>query len=437
MNNVNNNTSNNNSFYNNFFKTDSIGNETRQIFIKYLVATVIIATCAFTLLNILIHPSTAEYSIQKYFFLYTLPFIFVLAFILNLNKNMKSGKLLLKLLGIVCLFIFGLYFYATSTNSFNMDSTSNTVVFWIITLVGLAILYKSLINYMEKLKGWYGLIAQIIFYIPCILYELWEFFIQQINLTPYSIYLLILIEIILICIYAFLPDISYQFTGEDDSILLVDDVKYLNEKQFVANSEMLRIPKNLQDTNTAYSNDKYYRNYCISMWVFINPHSSTKAPYNIESEIMSYGFTDSEGIQHVKPMLRYYGGGGGDDQLIERNKYVFYFVRYPPVNQYTTDKHTFYDVTLENQKWNQIVLNYNRNKVELYINGSLERTFSMTKNMPTYNDLDNITVGEDNGLDGGICNMVYYKHPLSPEQIALSYNTMALSNLPVPRKKKE
>ena len=40
-------------------------------------------------------------------------------------------------------------------------------------------------------------------------------------------------------------------------------------------------------------------------------------------------------------------------------------------------------------------------------------------------------------LDGGICNMVYYKHPLSPEQIALSYNTMALSNLPVPRKKKE
>ena len=73
------------------------------------------------------------------------------------------------------------------------------------------------------------------------------------------------------------------------------------------------------------------------------------------------------------------------------------------------------------------MLNYNRNKVELYINGSLERTFSMTKNMPTYNDLDNITVGEDNGLDGGICNMVYYKHPLSPEQIALSYNTIRSS----------
>ena len=91
---------------------------------------------------------------------------------------------------------------------------------------------------------------------------------------------------------------------------------------------------------------------------------------------------------------------------------------------------------MENQKWNQIVLNYNRNKVELYINGNLERTFSMTKSMPVYNDLDTITIGEDNGLDGGICNVVYYKHPLSPEQISISYNSMVLSNLPVPRKKK-
>ena len=75
------------------------------------------------------------------------------------------------------------------------------------------------------------------------------------------------------------------------------------------------------------------------MWVFVNNHSSTKQSYNVESEILSYSFTDSDGIQHVKPMLRYYGGGGGNDQLIERNKYVFYFARYPQVNQYTSDEH--------------------------------------------------------------------------------------------------
>ena len=191
MNKVSNNVSNN-SFYTNFFKQDSIGNETRQIFIKYLVATAIVVVCAFTLLNILIHPSTAEYSIQKYFFLYTLPFIVVFALILNLTNNTKAGKLILKLIGIIGLFILGVYLYATSTNSVNIDSMLNSVLLWGIGVIGLAILYKSLINYMEKLKGVYGFIAQLIFYIPCILYDVWEYFIQQVNLTPYSIYLLII-----------------------------------------------------------------------------------------------------------------------------------------------------------------------------------------------------------------------------------------------------
>jgi len=426
----------NNNFYTNFFKQDSIGNETRQIFIKYLVATVIIAFSAFTLLNILIHPGTAEYSVQKYFFLYTIPFIFVLAFILNLGKNTQSGKLILKLLGLVCLFILGVYLYATSENSFDMSSTSNFIIKSIIILLALAIMHKTMIKYMEKMKGWYGLLAQLIFYIPCIFLDVWNYFVDQLNLTPYSVYLLILVEFILIIIFAFLPDISYKLTSGGESFLLVDNVKYLDKQQIIANSDLLKIPKDIKNPNSVSSNDNYYRNYCISMWVFVNNHSSTKQSYNVESEILSYSFTDSDGIQHVKPMLRYYGGGGGNDQLIERNKYVFYFARYPPVNQYTSDEHTFYDVTMENQKWNQIVLNYNRNKVELYINGNLERTFSMTKSMPVYNDLDTITIGEDNGLDGGICNVVYYKHPLSPEQISISYNSMVLSNLPVPRKKK-
>jgi len=80
-------------------------------------------------------------------------------------------------------------------------------------------------------------------------------------------------------------------------------------------------------------------------------------------------------------------------------------------------------------------MNYNRNKVELFINGHLERTFVMNDNMPIYNDLDQISVGDNDGIDGGICNVRYYKHPLSPEQIALTYNTMILSELPIPRKK--
>ena len=244
---------------------------------------------------------------------------------------------------------------------------------------------------------------------------------------------MLVIEIILIIIYAYLPDITYKITGQDNSIQLLTDIKYLDDgKVILAGSDKLKIPKNLNyDTN---SKSNYLTNYCISMWVYINPHPPSNLAYNKETNILTYGYTDEKGIQHVKPMVRYYGGGGGDDQLIERNKYVFYFSKYPPTNQYTTSEHTFYDVTIENQKWNQITLNYNRNKVELYINGTLERTFDMNNNMPEYNDLDQIYIGEENGLDGAICNIVYYRHPLSKDQIALAYNTTNLSNLPIPRK---
>ena len=55
----------------------------------------------------------------------------------------------------------------------------------------------------------------------------------------------------------------------------------------------------------------------------------------------------------------------------------------------------------------------------------------MTNNMPIYNDLDTITVGDDVGIKGGICNVVYYKHPLTKEQIALSYNSKMSANPPV------
>ena len=416
-------------FYTNIFKQDAIGNETRKIFIKYLATTIVVIICSFTLFNILTQGGSAEYNVQKYFFLYTLPFVFVLAFILNLYKNTEVGKFFLKLLGLIGVFIFCVYLYATSENNVNISSTTRFILISLITLLGLGIIHKTLVRNMEKAKGWYGLIAQLIFYIPCIFNDVWEYIIQQINLTPYSIYLLLFIEIILVITYIFLPTITYNLTGGKDSLLLVDNVQFLDNPQIVANSQILKIDEG------KYGGNNYYRNYCISMWVYINNHDSSKEPYNVESEIMSYGFTDKDGVQHVKPMIRYYGGGGGNDQLIERNKYVFYFVRYPPVNQYATDKHTFYDVTIENQKWNQIVLNYNRNNVELYINGKIERTFSMAKNMPEYNDLDTITIGQENGLDGGICNVVYYKHPLSPDQIALSYNSMVISEIPVPQKK--
>jgi len=412
--------------------TPPINDSSRKILIKNIVYGVIFFIVASFILNIFLNTGTAQYNIQKYFFVYMIPLLLVFALMLNLGENMKAAKMFAKLIALLGMIIFGVYVYATSTNTISYASITNYTLFTIIGLFGLAIGYQALIGYMERLTGWPGFIAQLIFYIPCTIYNVWEYLVDQVKLTPYSIYLFIGFEFLLIGLYALLPDISNRITGQDDAIQLLQNIRYLDEgKQLIANSDTLKIP------SPSNESQGYLSNYCISMWVYINPHSATTKGYNKESEILTYGFTDEHGVEHVKPMIRYYGGGGGDDQLIERDKYVFYFSRYPPTKQYTDEDHTFYDVTMQNQKWNQIVLNYNRNIVDLFINGVLERTFDLKDEIPMYNDLDKITIGEEDGLDGGICNVVYYRHPLSAEQIAFSYNAMSISNLPIPRTETE
>jgi hypothetical protein len=397
-----------------------------DFFIKNAILSFGIIFACITVLNIILSPGSSEYNIQKYFALYAFPVLLIFGMILNLGREINATAVFLKVTAVLIIMSIGIYYYIYSTDSlFNISLLSNVSLLSLIIISGLAIAYSVISGFIGQTKGLSGFIIQLIFYIPCILLDLWEYIVSEFKLTPYSIYLFIIFEILLIILYAYLPNM----TEIDGSIQALSNVMLLDSgKHIVVNSDQLKIQDNI-DPNALQSN--YLTNYAVSMWVFINPQSPTDPAYNKETEIFSYGYTDEDGIQHVKPMIRYYGGGGGSDQLVERNKFVFYLSRYPPITQYNSDEHTFCDVTLPNQKWNQIVLNYNRNNVDIFINGDLERSFILTNHMPVYNDLDTISVGDENGLKGGICNVVYYKHSLSKEQIATSYNIKMNSNPPI------
>jgi hypothetical protein len=242
-----------------------------------------------------------------------------------------------------------------------------------------------------------------------------------------------LIEAGLIIVYFILPFfISRSINTESNGKLLVNEPLFLNKTMTtIATSDDLIVPEYMQDLSNDTDNVLYRANYCISMWVQINPQPSSSAAYSKETEIFKYSYSDAEGVEHVKPMIRYYGGGDGKDQLEERDKYVFYFSEFPPKDKYDTLKNTFYDISLPGQKWNNIVMNYNRNKVDLFINGNLEKTFHMNERMPLYHPLDKMTAGDENGLNGAICNVMYYHRPLSKEEVVTNYNLFMHSNPPI------
>jgi hypothetical protein len=90
---------------------------------------------------------------------------------------------------------------------------------------------------------------------------------------------------------------------------------------------------------------------------------------------------------------------------------------------------------MPSQKWNNIVFNYSSNKVDLFINGILEKTFIFddSNKIPVYADNDVIRCGQPNGLYGAICNIVYTKENLLNNQIVNNYNILMLKNPPLPQ----
>jgi hypothetical protein len=93
---------------------------------------------------------------------------------------------------------------------------------------------------------------------------------------------------------------------------------------------------------------------------------------------------------------------------------------------------------IQPQSWNQIVISYNKSMIDIFVNGNLDKSVPIPANArPVYNSGDIIEVGEgDNtivrgGLHGAICNVVYYKTPLTPFQVAGNYNINRYNNPPV------
>jgi hypothetical protein len=451
-----------------------------------------ISVCC-VIIYLLMNPSTIASNFSKYFFIVLFVLIMIFTVVLNIGEDQESTTLFFKItFGFLTIGYLVYLFSVLGSKIPSMDLYISYGLYALIGFIGLAIGYRLFMKYLSKLTGWYGFLAQLIFYIPCMMYDALYWTLDQFKLTPMVVYFLILIEFILILVYFYLPYlVTKAVMDPTKSTLLVNNPIPLNKgKQTLTTADKIMIPN---------ESNSFRQNYAISMWVYTNPKNAANLAYTKESEIFNYGFTsytlkiteaNSESTVHilkpeqvqsvikdpasgrvmltdmsghsfpilpdvkkipyqvVKPMIRYYSGGGSDKRDVheERDKFIFYFSEYPPSqkiydpsfnypmdkNEYDLDSKTFYEIEIPHQKWNQIVMNYNRNVVDIFINGNLERSFKMNDGiMPQYNALDSITVGDDNGIEGAVCNVVYYHHPLNAEDVANSYNLFMNFNPPI------
>jgi hypothetical protein len=261
-----------------------------------------------------------------------------------------------------------------------------------IIVVGISAANNVIGRHLNNSTTWSGFIMNLIVYIPCIFEDLLKSIKDDYALTPSVTVMLFATELLLVAAYAVLPRIM-------SSRLKNDGTNVMNEPEFLD----ISINKTFVEQDIGKHENKR-TNYAFSMWVYLNQQNNSVG----NNHIFSYGGSYPK-IEYIKCK--------GEPS---KDKYRF------TINTDT------YDINLPNQKWNNIVVNFNDNStVDIFVNGNLERTFTNSSRKTTSNKTPNaINIGSNNGLYGAICNINYYATPLTQRRIVEQYNLLYNKNPP-------
>jgi hypothetical protein len=80
------------------------------------------------------------------------------------------------------------------------------------------------------------------------------------------------------------------------------------------------------------------------------------------------------------------------------------------------------------QKWNNLILNLSSGTLDIFINNELVKSVN---GFVPYMTLDQLTIGSNNGIQGGICNLIYYNRPLTSSNIYYLYNSVKDKKIPI------
>jgi hypothetical protein len=223
-------------------------------------------------------------------------------------------------------------------------------------------------------------------------------------ITTKPVWLLLLAEIILIVLWVIIPLILTKYATKN-GIQLVKAPQYLNKESVLGTFEELYGRNNDTRDLTSANNsiERFSYHYSLSAWFYLNPQPpNTSHAYNKYTTILSYG---------NKPAIEFNGSKNSLRVIVESEKEPGSKERYMI---YETKEILF-------QKWNNVVINYDRGTMDVFINGVL---VGSRPSIAPYMTFESITIGSTHGLSGGISNVMYYKDNLSKGYIETMYQAL-------------
>ena len=374
----------------------------------------------------------------------------------NIDKSMAN---ITKIAKQVFMLLFGLIFsglligwLVTGVESLSTQSgIMSFILNLIIVVVILALVFKLVTggNYYKK-SPFFRLIVNTLLYIPCILVGildpilsflgfsgsaaaaagktglngLWHGLtttIEATRNTPRAYYVLLVVVILLYVIYFFLGKQVETNLSKQGGTMLVNSPVYTNTENSIG------LYDNLNGTT---EENPYNYKYAISFWVFIDAVSpNVSSSLNKFTSLLNYGNKPNVLYNAAENTLRIILENDGEPAIGSASRLK------NPQELDADGNIIIYE--LQNvllQKWNNIIINYSNGTLDIFYNGQLVK--SANEAVPAMSK-DTLTIGSNNGVNGGICNVTYFNTELSMSQIYYLYNIVKNKNPPVVNSSKE
>lgn len=354
--------------------------------------------------------------------------VWVSALIINLFPEVKTGnifassnanlnifkKSLLVLFGFI---ISGIFIAWLAYSIQNLSGTSGILSF-ILTLLLIIVIGALVYNLFSaeyplgnsKKSNLLSLLSNSLFYIPCIVSNLSTSFMSYFGKPDTSktlgSVLLLVTAIILLFLYIKSPSVQDKLLLQGGKLLLNQPI-YTDKQYSLASYEMLN------------NSDKFNYQYSISFWTFFDANPpNTNLAANKFTSILNYGNKPNilyrSSTNTLMITMEQKGLNSENNKLIDFDENGNRIIL-------KTDK-----ILL--QKWNNIVINYSGGTLDIFLNNELIK--SAIEVVP-YMTLDTLTIGENNGYIGGMCNLIYFNKPLTSTNMFYLYNTAKYLDPPV------
>lgn len=342
------------------------------------------------------------------------------------GQYMESAHVIAQLAILVALV--GIIFVAMwFIENFPLAITAGVVVGGIaLLIVGLAIVYETLRHlriHVSSRSGisHLGLMMKIIFYLPCLFLDMLSAVQRELQITTPTVWTAIVIEVGLLLAVLYYPWVLKRVLQQGrDGVNLVNEPLYLNDKQVRANIYGVASKKSLGEGLPA----TYPTEFAICAWIFINPQSSSHPAYTSYANIFRFGSQPGG-----KPMITYYNRKS--DSAPGQGTYRIFYL---DASSTAGASPPYVEVQVPVSRWTHFVFNYTHLQFDLFVDGKLIATKPFGENdaqRVTFSDRDVFVVGQKDGLDGAICNVVYTPYALSQQNILTQYNLLKDASPPI------